>query len=266
MPPPDRITQDFLEAVERGEEVALATIISSPGPPLPAVGERALVWTDGRHLASSGLGTWAVALTEAGRRALAERRSGTATYFSETGETMVAFLEVIEPAPTLLVIGAGHIGQAVARLGKMLDFRVVVVDDRPDFASRERFPTADQVISGDFLTTLRSMAITPAYHIVLVTRGHRHDELCLREAAPSRAAYVGMIGSRRRVRIVLQHLLEDGVSPDALERVHSPIGLDIGAETPEEIAISIVAEIIKEKRGGSGQPMREGRARKEAEA
>ncbi len=256
MRPPERIAGEFLEAVERGEEVSLATIVSSPTASLPPVGERVLVWADARHLASQGLGVWEQPLVEAGRRALAERKSGTVAYATATGETLLVFVEVVEPAPTVVVIGAGHVGQAVARLAKILDFRVVVVDDRPDFASRERFPTADQVISGDFITTLRSMALTPTTYMVLVTRGHRHDELCLREAAPSRAAYVGMIGSRRRVRTVLQHLAEDGVRPDALARVHSPIGLDIGAETPEEIALSIMAEIVKEKRGGTGQAMK----------
>lgn len=258
MPPPDKITEEFLEAVERGEEVALATVVSSPGPPLPAAGHRVVVWPDGRRLASAGLGTWEHTLAEAGQHALSERRSGTVTYPSEAGEPLVAFLEVVEPAPTVVVIGAGHVGQAVARLAKMLDFRVVVVDDRPDFASRERFPTADQVIAGEFLATLRSLPMNSATYVVLVTRGHRHDEVCLRQMAPSPAAYVGMIGSRRRVRIVLQHLQEDGIAPEALARVHSPVGLDIGAETPEEIALSIMAEIVKEKRGGTGESMKLG--------
>ncbi|MBI2917142.1 MAG: XdhC family protein [Chloroflexi bacterium] len=256
MPRPEKITGEFLEAVERGEEVALATVVSSPGPPLPAVGERVVVWSHGRRLASAGLGGWEETLAEAGQHALAERRSGTVTYTSEANEPLVAFLEVVEPAPTVVVIGAGHVGQAVARLAKMFDFRVVVVDDRPDFASRERFPTADQVIAGEFLAALRSLPIGPTTYVVLVTRGHRHDEVCLRQAAVSPAAYVGMIGSRRRVRIVLQHLAEDGVPAEALARVHSPIGLDIGAETPEEIALSIMAEIVKEKRGGTGESMK----------
>jgi xanthine dehydrogenase accessory factor len=166
-------------------------------------------------------------------------------------------LEVHEPPATLLVIGGGHIGKALATIGDLCGFSVVVVDDRPDYANQERFPEADRVICGDFAEVLRDFPIDHNTYIVTVTRGHKHDEISLHQVAESPAAYVGMIGSKRRVGAVLQHLIDDGLDAEAVRRVHTPIGLDIGAETPEEIAVAIMAEVIQVRRGGSGRPMRE---------
>jgi xanthine dehydrogenase accessory factor len=139
----------------------------------------------------------------------------------------------------------------------MCGFRITVVDDRSEYASEERFPEAEEILHGRFEEILRDYAIDADCYIVCVTRGHKHDEVSLREVVGRGAAYVGMIGSQRRVAAVLQHLREDGVPEADLEPVHTPIGLDIGAQTPEEIAVSIMAEIIQARRGGSGGPMRE---------
>jgi xanthine dehydrogenase accessory factor len=138
----------------------------------------------------------------------------------------------------------------------MCGFSVEVVDDRPEYANAERFPEADRITQGRFDEVLHGYPIDRNTYVVCVTRGHKHDEISLRAVAGSPAAYVGMIGSKRRVNAVLRHLIEDGVDPDAVARVHTPIGLDIGAETPEEIAVSIMAEIIMSRRGGSGAQMR----------
>jgi hypothetical protein len=132
-----------------------------------------------------------------------------------------------------------------------------VVDDRPEYANRERFPEADRITCGRFEEVLADYPIDAGTHIVCVTRGHRHDETSLKLVVDSPAAYVGMIGSKRRVKAVLQHLVEDGASAEHVARVRTPIGLDIGAETPEEIAVAIMAEIVMERRGGGGASMRE---------
>jgi xanthine dehydrogenase accessory factor len=132
-----------------------------------------------------------------------------------------------------------------------------VLDDREAFANAERFPMADRVIRGDFVEELRRFPIDGNTYVICVTRGHKQDELSLREVAASEAAYVGMIGSIRRVSTVLTHLAQEGVSREALERVHTPIGLDIGAETPEEIAVSVVAELVLARRGGTGRKLSE---------
>ena len=170
------------------------------------------------------------------------------------GDVYQVMLEVHERPATLLIIGAGHVGKALAIIGEMCGFSV---DDRPEFANAERFPEADRITCGRFDEVLDGYPIDSNTYVVCVTRGHKHDETSLRLVAPSDAVYVGMIGSKRRVRAVLKHLIEDGINPRAVERVHTPIGLDIGAETPEEIGVSIMAEIIRARRGGSALSMRE---------
>jgi xanthine dehydrogenase accessory factor len=166
-------------------------------------------------------------------------------------------IEVTERPATLLVVGGGHVGQAIASIASIAGFTVAVLDDREAFANAERFPMADRVICGDFTEELRRFPIDSTTYIIMVTRGHKQDELALREVAGSNAAYVGMIGSLRRVGTVLTHLAVGGVPRDVLERVHTPIGLDIGAETPEEIAVSVVAELVLVRRGGTGQKLSE---------
>jgi xanthine dehydrogenase accessory factor len=163
--------------------------------------------------------------------------------------------EIARPPLELVICGGGHVGQAVARAGRLLDFRVTVIDDRAEFASRERLPDPQiRLIAGEFAAALRGLKITPASHVVIVTRGHRHDEICLREVVERPARYIGMIGSRRRTTTIREHLKAAGVAVEALRRVHAPIGLDIGAQTPEEIALAILAEIVLVRRGGTGQP------------
>jgi xanthine dehydrogenase accessory factor len=163
--------------------------------------------------------------------------------------------EISRPPLELIVCGGGHVGQAVARAARFLDFNVTVIDDRADFAARAKFPDpAIRLIADDFIAGLRSLKITPAAHIVIVTRGHRHDEICLREVIGKPARYIGMIGSRRRTTTIREHLRREGVGAELLRGVRSPIGLDIGAQTPEEIALSILAEIVLVRRGGSGKP------------
>jgi xanthine dehydrogenase accessory factor len=163
--------------------------------------------------------------------------------------------EISRPPLELIVCGGGHVGQAVARAARFLGFNVTVIDDRADYASREKFPDpAIRLIADDFIAGLRSLKITPAAHLVIVTRGHRHDEICLREVIGQPARYLGMIGSRRRTTTIREHLRREGVGAEQLRRVHAPIGLDIGAQTPEEIALSILAEIVLVRRGGAGKP------------
>jgi xanthine dehydrogenase accessory factor len=145
-------------------------------------------------------------------------------------------------------------------MGTLLDFRVVVIDDRPTFARKERFPTAHQVIAGGFEKSLQNFPIDGNTYIVIITRGHRHDLECLRQVLDSPAAYIGMIGSRRRVRGVFRLLEEEGYSLEKIARLHAPIGLDIGAQTPAEIALAIMGEIIKVRRGGNGRSLSQIRA------
>lgn len=171
------------------------------------------------------------------------------------GERVVLYLEAHRAPPSLVIVGAGHIAVPLARLGVQLGYRVTVLDDREDFATPVRFPDAAEVRRMDFEDPFRDVPIGPHSHVLLVTRAHKYDFDCLRrlltlEPGPG---YIGMLGSRRRVRAAFDALLEAGIPRRRLETVSAPVGLDIGAETPDEIAVSIAAELILLRRGGTGE-------------
>lgn len=154
----------------------------------------------------------------------------------------------IEPAPRLVIAGAGHVGQALAQMAGLSGFEVTVIDDRPDMASAERFPHARRMI-GSVESELSRLAIDPFTYVVIVTRGHKNDGQALAAVIHSTAKYLGLIGSKRKIRTILDSLHQQGVPIDILLRVHAPIGLDIGAISPQEIAVSICAELVSLRRG-----------------
>ncbi len=154
------------------------------------------------------------------------------------------------PQEQLIIAGAGHIGEPLAQIAKVLGYRVTVIDDRAHFANRERFPEADRVIAADFAAAMGTLRLHVRTYIVLVTRGHEHDEAILQQIIGSPAPYIGMIGSKRRVLVVFERLVAEGIPDEKLHRVYAPIGLDIGARWPEEIALAIMAEIVNLRRGG----------------
>jgi xanthine dehydrogenase accessory factor len=158
------------------------------------------------------------------------------------------FLEPIGQHSTVYIVGAGHIAQKLAPLTTMVGFQTIVLDDREDFISPDRFPSVDEcILLEDFEHVFQTIPIDSQSYVVVVTRGHQHDKSVLRQALKTKATYIGMIGSRRKIKLTFEALLSDGVSEEVLAQVHSPIGLNIGAETPEEIAISIVAELIQHR-------------------
>ena len=256
------IAAEVVRAARGGAPVAVATIVRALEGGQPAMGAKLLVRADGSCLGALGGGAFEEAVTADCLAALTRlpRIQVEARFYSRDGESMdrrspeslEVMMEVTERPASLLIIGAGHIGQSLAVIGAHAGLAVTVLDDRESFANEERFPDADRVICGDIVEELGRLAIDAATYVVLVSRGHKQDEDGLRAVVESDAVYVGMIGSQRRVSTVLTHLAREGYSREALERVHTPVGLDIGAETPEEIAVSIVAEIISVRRGGSG--------------
>ena len=167
----------------------------------------------------------------------------------------IAYLPVL-PRITLLIVGGGHVGQAVARLASEVDFDIWVVDDRETYASAERFPTARRRLVGDIGTVLKEVVkdIDASVYTLVVTRGHSHDEEALYHLATTPAGYVGMIGSKRKIKLIYEDLLARGVAEEALARVHAPLGFDIGSQTVAEIAISIVAELIARRNLGTSTP------------
>lgn len=267
------IARETLLASREGPGVIVATVIAAPEGATPAPGAKLLVRRDGSTLGSYGGAAFEATVIEDALHAITEfpRRPVQALYYRSEGprihrlearggaDAYEVMIEIIEAPVTLLICGGGHIGLSLATIGEHVGFSVTVMDDREMYANRERFPMADRVMSGDFAEMLAGFPIGSNTYIVMVSRGHKQDETCLRSVVDRGAAYVGMIGSKRRVSTVLRHLAEEGISVEALERVYTPIGFDLGAETPEEIAISIIAELIAVRRGGSGRPMREGR-------
>ncbi|MGH7179460.1 MAG: XdhC family protein [Tepidisphaeraceae bacterium] len=168
------------------------------------------------------------------------------------------YVEEIGLGPKLVIAGAGHVAQALARIAGLLEFRITVIDDRADFASPERFPAARERIVGDIEAELRKVAIDDNTYVVILTRGHHRDGAALAAVVESPAKYVGLIGSKRKVKGIFDELASRGVSIERLQRVHAPVGYDIGAVSVPEIAVSIAAELIAVRRGmsGSAKPMR----------
>ena len=262
-----RILAEVAAALEGGPPVLVATVIDAPAGATAEVGAKMLVRPDGSSVGRLGDEILDAAVLDEAPDVF-RRHSVETVYVDRSGQRLSrldaaegdvyqVMLEVHEWPATLLIVGAGHVGKALAIIGDMCGFSVEIIDDRPEFANAERFPEADRITCGRFDEVLDGYPIDSNTYVVCVTRGHKHDETSLRLVSPSEAAYIGMIGSKRRVGAVLQHLIEDGIDPRAVERVHTPIGLDIGAETPEEIAVSIMAEIIRARRGGSALSMRE---------
>ena len=273
-----QIVEIIEQALSGGEAVAVATVIDLGEQRDQGIllGGKMLVHKDGSTVGSIGGGAIEEAVRESAVGALEERPrlEAQTVHVAAEGDAVSrrsqaragdarVMIEVHEAPGQLLVVGGGHVGLALATMGDMLGFRVTVVDDRPEFANEERFPMAGRVIAEEPAPALDALDINDSTYAVLVSRGHQLDEEGLRHLVGRGAAYVGMIGSRRRTGTVLQHLADDGFALADLEAVYTPIGLDIGAETPEEIAMSILSEMVMERRGGTGRQMREvkGRAR-----
>ena len=248
-----------LGALERGEDAALVTIVSTQGSTPQRVGARMLVYADGRIIGTIGGGCYENDAAGKARESIRTRKAGVARYDLSDGLAednglicggrMDVFIEPLDPSPRLLVVGAGHVSQHVARMAADVGFRVHVLDDRETFAHRDRFPSAAEVTVADIAEYLAGADLSPAAYVVVVTRGHTHDLSAMRALAGRPLRYVGMIGSRAKVARIFDALAGDGASAEWLSGVRAPIGLQIGAVTPEEIAVSIVAELVAVRRG-----------------
>jgi xanthine dehydrogenase accessory factor len=247
------------DALDRGEPAALVTIVSTTGSTPQRVGAKMLVFADGRTVGTIGGGCYENDAFGKARHAITTRAPQLVHYelsddfAQETGlicgGQMDVYIEPIEPSPELYVIGAGHVGFHLARVAHEVGFRVHVVDDREKFANAERFPTATEILVEDIPAWIARTNLPPYAYVVIVTRGHTNDLEALRGLAPRELRYLGLIGSRAKVARIYAELAADPLPADALRRVHAPIGLDIGAVTPQEIAVSIVAELIAVKHG-----------------
>ena len=256
--------QALAELEANNQAGALCTIISSQGSTPRHTGSKMLVYPNGEILGTIGGGELENRIIHEAQAAILDGKPRRLEYNladPERGDPGVCggqvevFVEPIQPKPTLVVIGSGHVGKAVAHLAHWLGFRVIVNDDRPDFCTPEAVPEADLYIPAAMQELPERVAITPWTYLVLTTRGSRVDVNGLPALLDTPAAYIGLIGSKRRWETTRQKLLENGISEEKINRVRSPIGLELNAETPEEIAVSILAEIIMLRQGGNGRTM-----------
>ncbi len=242
----------------------ICTVIASHGSTPRRVGSKMLVYPDGSIVGTVGGGEMESRVIAEALVALANGQPRRLEYSMADpsrgdpgvcGGQMEIFVEPILPAPKLVVVGGGHVGKAVAHLAKWLGFRVIVTDDRPEFCTPQANPDADEFHVCPLAELAQHMKITRETYLVLTTRGVVVDAPGLPPLLDSQAAYIGVIGSRRRWAMTVKKLVEAGVPREKIDRVHSPMGLELNAETPEEIAVSIMAEIIMLRSGGTGKAM-----------
>ena len=244
------IGSEVVDAYEGGSPVSLATVVNvtEGGTNL---GAKLLLRLDGTTRGSLGDQQLDAKAIEVAQRVA---NVGDVESFT-TDEGTEVFVEGFTTPPTLVMIGGGHVGKATADLAHTLGYRVFVVDDRAEFANPERFPYAEKTVVASYDEWPEHLSLNVNTFIVAATRGHRYDDMALESAISTRARYVGLLGSRRKTLMIYRRLVEQGTPVERLHQVHAPIGLNIGALTPEELAVSIMSEIIMVRRGGDGSPM-----------
>ena len=257
--------EEIVELRRQGRRAALATIINVRGS-IPSFNTaKMLVRDDGSILGTVGGGCVEADVWQAAREVMEQEKPRTLTFNLNQnpkydtglvcGGTLEIYVEPILPIPQLYLFGAGHVAFNVYKVARLAGFDVTVVDDRDAYANVERFPEARQVVADDFEVALRKLDPTESSYIVIVTRGHRDDMRVLRWAVQTPARYIGMIGSKRKVLTIYKELESEALPASLFEKVKAPIGLEIGAVTPEEIAVAIVAEMIAFRRGADVSPL-----------
>ena len=243
--------KEVASAYEGGDAVALATVVKVPEGSGITLGAKLLLRLGGSVVGSLGTADLDTQAIEVASK-LAEVGSAESLNTSDGTEI---FIEGFTTPPTLVMVGGGHVGKATADLAHSLGYRVIVVDDRPEFANQERFPYAEQVLVAPYEQWSSEVSLNLNSFVVVATRGHRFDDLALESALDTPSRYIGLLGSRRKTLMIYQRLVQQGTSTERLKQVRSPIGLDIGALTPEELAVSIMSEIVMVRRGGKGGTM-----------
>ena len=250
--------EEIVKLRHEGRRGAVATIINVRGSIPSFKTAKMLVRDDGSIHGTIGGGCVEAEVWQAAREVMEAEKTRTLTFNLNQdpkydtglvcGGTLDIFIEPILPPALLYLFGAGHVAASLYKTAQHAGFDVIVVDDRESYANRERFPQAREVIARDFEQAMSALEPSSSSYIVIVTRGHRDDMRCLRWAVQTRARYVGMIGSKRKTIAIYKQLTSEGVEPKLFDKVHAPVGLDIGAVTPEEIAVAITAELIASRR------------------
>ncbi|MFH1502045.1 MAG: XdhC/CoxI family protein [Candidatus Eisenbacteria bacterium] len=233
----------------------VATVVAVQGSTPRSAGAKMIVYADGRSLGSVGGGAIESVVIEMGKELAGSRDARLASFDLDEdtgmacGGKMDILIEPVSAGPEVVVIGGGHVGQAVASVAKRAGFRVTVIDDRADMVTEERFPSTDRRFVGGVELLEDDVTVDGSTFVVVVTRGHRFDSEWVKALMPCEPLYIGMIGSEQKVGMTFDGMRSEGVPDRVLASIHAPIGLDIGAETPDEIAVSVVAEIIAVRHG-----------------
>lgn len=252
------IYEEIVRLRRAGRRGAVATIVNVRGSIPSFKTAKMLVRDDGSIVGTIGGGCVEAEVWQAAREVMESERPRTVSFDLNQdpkydtglvcGGTLEIFIEPVLPPAELYIFGAGHVATSLYKVARIAGFDITVVDDREAYASRERFPEAQEVIAEDFEKAIARLHLSESSYIVIVTRGHRDDMRVLRWAVQTPARYVGMIGSKRKTITIFKELQKEGLAAELFDRVHAPVGLDIGAITPEEIAVSITAELIANRR------------------
>lgn len=252
--------EEVLKMISQGQKGATATIINTMGSTPREVGAKMLIRENGSIWGTIGGGCLEAEVWQEAKKVMEEEKPRI-VHFDLTGKeaeelgmicggVMDIYIEPVIPQPQVYIFGGGHISLYLSKFSSLVGFQVTVIDDRPQFANKERFPEAEEVLAEEFSSAFNKLKINQASYVVVVTRGHIYDQEVLEWALHTEAIYIGMIGSRKKIQTIYKNLQEKGLSLESLQRVHAPIGLDIGALTPKEIAVAIVAEMIAIRRKG----------------
>src|SRR5580700_1189835 len=252
------IYEEIVKLQREGRRGAVATIVNSRGSIPSFQSAKMLIRDDGTIAGTIGGGCVEAEVWQVAREVIAQEKPRSLSFDLNQdpkydtglvcGGTLEIFIEPVLPVPLLYIFGAGHVAMELFKAARSPGFECIVIDDREAYANAERFPGAQQIIAKDFDDALKEFTPTESSYIVIATRGHRDDMRVLRWAVQTQACYIGMIGSKRKTIEIFRQLTEEGLSPQLFERVHAPVGLDIGAGTPEEIAVAITAELIAVRR------------------
>lgn len=255
----EKILLKIYESVKVGETVALAVITEESGSAPRKKGSIMAVWNDGKILGSVGGGKVEYTVVEKAMECINKKEdynfeyklNDQGTLGMQCGGQVKGYIKVFYPKNKLIIAGGGHIGEKLNKIAKILDFYTVIIDDREEYANNERFEDADEIILGDIGEELLKYEINDRCYIVIVTKGHLQDKAALRAVVLKEPAYIGMIGSSKKVIYIMNDLMKDGIPEERLKEVYTPIGLDIGSSLPEEIAVGILSEILLIKNKGS---------------
>jgi xanthine dehydrogenase accessory factor len=250
----ETIYETITEILRKNERASLATVVSKKGSTPARVGFKMIVLSNGDIIGTVGGGSieynvrnMAIDVMKSGKPILASFDLNDEN--SICGGKMEVFIEPIVQSEKLFIFGAGHVGQVLCKMASMVGFSVIIIDEREEYANKSIVPEVDQIIVSDFTNSFQHLEIDDSSFVVIMTRNHAFDETVLELACQTKAKYIGMIGSKKKVRETFDNLRKKGISEEKLSSIHSPIGLDIGSETPAEIAVSILAEMIQIRHG-----------------